>query len=226
MSKKYSLILILAFFQAHIVFSQVSGYMGKRFLVNIDALSTLYFNSDNFINYFPMRNHFGVEYIYAKNSTIAVNYLRSKTQFTYSGKHYPLLNNGINLNYTKYIGASGLAPLGHYFSMYVEFSMANYNVTLPPKQIYIGNDYIMVNNDYRGEMSDFSLGFVLGESGIIRDVFRYKYGVQFAFPYGAFFNAFSNKSSDPERNSIQSAIITRNLFNNFFGIQYGISYMF
>ncbi len=127
--KKILLFLILSYFSTN-AFSQVSGYMGKRFIARFDTYTNIYFPSQNRRNYpinnFPIRKNISIDYVIGRNLMLGFSYIFSNTQFHYENYFGQMTNSGFGVALTLYV--NGIAPVGKYTQLKLNYINTDYSI--------------------------------------------------------------------------------------------------
>lgn len=214
--KKTALFFVTLFFLGNVT-AQVSGYMGKRFILKFDTYSIPYIPmeepKDFPINHFPFRKYYGFDYVVGRNSMFGLAFGKCNTQFNHEGNFGHINNTGFSISYTTYLSNHGIAPIGKFYQFRLNYFQSDYNVRVM--------DYFGIGQDRKvGEVQNFILAMVVGNSGIIFDRFIYSYGFQFGYRLGTLIGFMTD--SDLIYSDIESSVKTRNLINEFWGVHAGI----
>ena len=215
-------------------FSQVSGYMGKRFIAKFDTYTNLYLSLGlaliDISECFPVRKQIGADYIIGRKSTLGFTYDFGNTAFTDENTFGNIKDNGLGLSYTIYSGDDGIAPVGYFIKYKFDYIKSDYSINVLENYANPLGQWTTGKVRETGDINSCIAGVVMGQSGILFDRFYYNYGIQLGYRFGTLIELVAAddisviSSTDIKKDLINDARL-RSFAHYSWGIQFGIGYM-
>jgi hypothetical protein len=248
-------IIVLLSIVSLTAYSQVTGYLGKRFTVGYSvttfpALGAMPSSDEGELELKWKAIHCGnIEYIVGKRSALIVGMQYSKyatrlngiyvngynsTTLNYDPVPYSpaiISSTGLNLSY-KFFGKRFLAPVGKY--MKIDFLYLHNKVTLPEKAFsytdYSGSNAIKKNMNYGSKEYIFNaivLAATFGKQRIFFDVLAVDYGIRIGFTPQALasIDLFESNNSVSLENKIKTKNMERTFAYQVFNVHIGIGFL-
>ncbi|MDR2835209.1 MAG: hypothetical protein LBV69_03275 [Bacteroidales bacterium] len=207
------------------VFSQNTGYMGKKFIFNAETSLSPAFFRENFNN----ERGFGkfhyiiepnIEYIFHRKMSLGLVYLNTKGKYpiwlhlrnddifqiqgVYSINNNSFNSNGIGLFYKYYFTKKSYAPLGYYLKFEFDYFINNYKIdsidisSIWHENVPIPSSFQKIIPATNGKGSLFAAKFEIGRDFLFFNCLRISTGLSLGITFGGFKSNYAKiKAANP-----------------------------
>lgn len=248
---KERIIIILFMLTGFCAQAQVSGYQGKRLVLNYDqffmsAPTGPNQNGENSFISFNMHNRIGMDYVLSRSLSLGLDFHFFNTCFNfqntsveffdpiYGGYNSTDLNvdgmlgyssvTGIGIHLKKYF-VNNIAPLGNYF----EFEVVGFfqNVSYDKDKLRTQNPNLVYNIPNLSPYSSSAIGISYGKKSIFFNRLVLDYGMQTGLVFNGFTSAISFSNYHHDMNTYLEESAKARLFSHYiFNIHLGIGVLF